>query len=33
MIKNITYKKKSLALIIKNSYLKKTGINFFTENS
>jgi hypothetical protein len=33
MIKNITYKKKTLALIIKNKYLKKKGINFFTNNN
>ena len=33
MIKNITYKKKTLALIIKNKYLKKRGINFFTNNN
>jgi len=32
MIKSITYKKKCLALIIRNSYLKKDGINFFTNN-
>ena len=33
MIKNITYKNKTLALIIKNKYLKKRGINFFTNNN
>ena len=33
MIKNITYKNKTLALIIKNKYLKKKGINFFTNNN
>ena len=33
MIKNITYKNKSLALIIRSSYLKKKGINFFTNNN
>ncbi len=33
MIKNITYKKKTLALIVKNKYLKKKGINFFTNNN
>ena len=33
MIKNITYKKKTLALIIKNKYLKKRGINFFTNTN
>ena len=32
MIQNITYKKKTLAIIIKNKYLKKKGINFFTDN-
>ena len=31
MITNITYKKRTLAIIIKNNYLKKRGINFFTE--
>ncbi len=31
MITNITYKKRTLAIIIKNDYLKKKGINFFTE--
>ncbi len=30
MIKNITYKSKNLAIIIKGNYLKKKGINFFT---
>ena len=30
MIKNITYKSKNLAIIIKSNYLKKRGINFFT---
>lgn len=30
MIQNITYKKKILAIIIKSNYLKKRGINFFT---
>ena len=30
MIKNITYKKEILAIIIKGKYLKKKGINFFT---
>ena len=30
MIKNITYKKKLLATIIKGTYLKKKGLNFFT---
>ena len=30
MIKNITYKKKLLATIIKVTYLKKKGLNFFT---
>ena len=33
MIENITYKKRALALIIKNKYLKKKGINFFTKNN
>lgn len=33
MIKNITYKKKTLALIVKNKYLKRKGINFFTNNN
>ena len=32
MIQNITYKKKTLAIIIKNKYLEKKGINFFTNN-
>ena len=32
MIENITYKKKLLAKIIKSKYLKKNGINFFTDN-
>lgn len=31
MIKNITYKKEILAIIIKGNYLKKKGINFFTD--
>ena len=30
MIKNITYKSKILAIIIKGNYLKKKGVNFFT---
>ena len=30
MIKNITYKSKILAIIIKGNYLKKRGVNFFT---
>ena len=30
MISYITYKKETLAIIIKSNYLKKTGINFFT---
>lgn len=30
MIQNITYNKKTLALIIKANYLKKKGVNFFT---
>ena len=33
MIKNVTYKNKSLALIIRSTYLKKKGINFFTDNN
>ena len=32
MIQNITYKNKTLAIIIKSSYIKKTGVNFFTNN-
>jgi len=31
MINYITYKKSTLAIIIKNKYLKKKGINFFTD--
>ncbi len=31
MIQNITYKKEILAIIIKGNYLKKKGINFFTD--
>jgi hypothetical protein len=30
MINYITYKKETLAIIIKSTYLKKKGINFFT---
>jgi hypothetical protein len=30
MINYITYKKETLAIIIKGTYLKKKGINFFT---
>ena len=30
MIKNITHKSKILAIIIKGNYLKKRGVNFFT---
>jgi hypothetical protein len=30
MIDYITYKKETLAIIIKSTYLKKKGINFFT---
>jgi len=33
MIENITYKKKTLASIFRNKYLKKKGINFFTNNN
>ena len=32
MIQNITYKNKTLAIIIKSSYIKKKGVNFFTNN-
>ena len=32
MIQNITYKKKTIALIIKADYLKKRGVNFFTKS-
>tara|TARA_X000000368_G_C22851212_1_gene632224 strand:- start:210 stop:608 length:399 start_codon:yes stop_codon:yes gene_type:complete len=32
MIQKIRYKNKILALIIKNKYIKKKGINFFTDN-
>ena len=32
MIQKITYKNKILALIVKNKYIKKKGINFFTDN-
>ena len=31
MINYITYKKKILAIIVRNSYLKKKGVNFFTD--
>jgi hypothetical protein len=31
MINYITYKKEILAIIVKNSYVKKKGINFFTD--
>ena len=30
MIQNITYKNKTLAIIIKADFLKKKGVNFFT---
>ena len=30
MIENITHKKEILAIIIRRNYLKKKGINFFT---
>tara|TARA_Y100000768_G_scaffold388067_1_gene381758 strand:+ start:4643 stop:5041 length:399 start_codon:yes stop_codon:yes gene_type:complete len=30
MIKHITHKRKILAIIIKSNYLKKKGVNFFT---
>ena len=32
MIQKITHKKEVLALIVKNKYIKKKGINFFTNN-
>ena len=32
MIQKITHKNEVLALIIKNKYIKKKGINFFTDN-
>jgi len=32
MIQKITHKNQVLALIIKNKYIKKKGINFFTNN-
>ena len=32
MIQKITHKNELLALIIKNKYIKKKGINFFTDN-
>ena len=32
MIQKITHKNEVLALIIKNKYIKKKGINFFTNN-
>ena len=31
MIEYITYKKETLAIIVRSGYLKKKGINFFTE--
>ena len=31
MIKYITYKKETLAIIVNSSYFKKKGINFFTD--
>jgi len=31
MINYITYNKKTLAIIIRNTYLKKKGVNFFTK--
>ena len=31
MINYITYKKKILDIIVRNSYLKKKGVNFFTD--
>lgn len=33
MIQNITYKKKTLAIIIKSSYQKRRGVNFFTNKN
>ena len=33
MIQNITYKKTTLAILIKATYQKKKGINFFTNKS
>ena len=33
MIEEIKYKKKIFATIIKPSFLKKKGVNFFTKNS
>tara|TARA_B100001057_G_C22717593_1_gene898389 strand:- start:274 stop:672 length:399 start_codon:yes stop_codon:yes gene_type:complete len=33
MIKNITYKKKLLAIIIKGNYEKKSGLHFFTKKN
>jgi hypothetical protein len=33
MINYITYKKETLAIIIKSTYLKKKGINFFTNKN
>tara|TARA_B100001996_G_C18538529_1_gene545978 strand:- start:488 stop:886 length:399 start_codon:yes stop_codon:yes gene_type:complete len=32
MIQKIIYKNKILAVIVKNRYIKKKGINFFTDN-
>jgi len=32
MISNITYKNRKIAMIIRSGYLKKRGINFFTES-
>lgn len=32
MIENITHNNKKLALIVRNSYLKNKGVNFFTNN-
>ena len=32
MIQKITHKNEVLALIVKNKYIKKKGINFFTNN-
>ena len=33
MVEEIKYKKKIFAIIIKPSFLKKKGVNFFTKNS
>ena len=33
MIENITYKSNNLAIIIRNTYIKKKGVNFFTKKN